>query len=682
MPSLKVSHFPFGGDYNPDQWTPDIWRQDITLMKALGVNTVTLPVFSWARLQPSEDCYQFEWLDTVMELLRANDLQVIMATPTAAQPAWMSRKYPDILPVDIQGRKQQHGRRTNFCVNSPSYRRFSSQIAHQLAQRYQSYPNLILWHINNEYGTCCYCDNCAAAFRQWLQERYGSLERLNLAWYTSFWGHTLYAWDEVVPPTHLSGLLPKRLGNRDGATNQAVAIDYQRFMSDSITSCLCNEVDAIRQHTPHIPITTNLMGTFKPLDYFRLSAHLDIVSWDSYPANSDPASWTAFQHDLMRGVGRGNPFLLMEQTPNQQNWQPYNTLKRPGVMRLLSYQAMARGADSVLFFQWRQSLGGCEKFHAALVPHAGHLETRIGRELKQLGQELSLLGPAVLGSRVKSRVAVLFDWPNWWAVEYSSGPSIALDYPDTLHKYYRAFYQRNISVDVVSIQADLSDYEVVVAPLLYMTTPDVVENIKRFVAQGGTFITTYMSGLVDENDQVIQGGYPGALRELLGLWVEETDALAPHMQNEMILEAGVEPFAKRYACGLICDVVHTQGARVLATFGQDYYAGAPALTENQYGQGKALYLASDPEAALLEALVEYVCEPYAIRPPLAVPQGVEVTQRGADGQVCTFILNHNPEEVLITLPAEANRDLVRSQSLPGQISLAGKDVLVLLDQIR
>lgn len=672
----EITRFLYGGDYNPDQWPEDVWQNDIALMKALKVNTVTLPVFSWANLQPSEDTFNFGWLDRVMDLLLANQINVIMATPTAAQPAWMSRKYPDMLPVDVQGHRHKHGARTNFCVNNPSYRRFSAQIAAKMAERYKDYPNLILWHINNEYGTYCYCDHCAQKFQEWLQERYGSIENLNQAWYTNFWGHTLYDWQDVVPPSHVSSLLPGALGNRDGAANQSVAIDYNRFMSDSFLACMENEITQIRKYTPDIPVTTNLMGAFKPIDYFRLSQDLDYVSWDNYPSIHDPASLIAFKHDLTRGLAKGKPFLLMEQTPNQQNWQPYNTLKRPGVMRLWSYQAIAHGANSVLFFQWRQSLGACEKYHAAMVPHAGHLNTRIGRELKALGDELSRLDVELLQATNQARAAILFDWSNWWAAEYSSGPTRDIDYVGTVHQYYRAVYKRNIPVDVVSTQADLSEYDIVLAPLLYMTSDDLTARIKQFVANGGSFITTYFSGIVNENDLVIPGGYPGAFRDLLGIWVEETDALSPEMKNSVVPVADQDLFSGRYDCGIICDVIHAEGAKVLATFGQDFYAGRPAVTENQYGQGKAYYIATAPEDALLDDLVQAVCQSHQLGPLFDVPAGVEVTRRYAAGTVFTFVLNHNSTEVKYTLPEGEHTDVLRNAPISGDGILPGRDLLI------
>ncbi|MCL5072881.1 MAG: beta-galactosidase, partial [Actinobacteria bacterium] len=343
----KLSCIFYGGDYNPDQWDEDIWKEDIRLMKVFGINAVTLPVFSWAKLQPSEDTFDFAWLDKVLDLLCKNDIFIIMATPTAAVPAWMSKKYPEMLITDIEGRKHKHGGRANFCPNSLDYRRLSRLIAENMAERYKNHPGLILWHVNNEYGTYCYCDNCADAFRTWLKKGYRSLNELNRCWYTNFWGHTYYNWEEIEVPSHLTELLANRLGDRDGTNFQGIAIDYNRFMSDSLLDCYLNEADVIKKHSPGIPITTNFVGTFKPLNYFKWAEHMDIISWDNYPTNKDPVSNIAMRHDLMRGLKDGQPFILMEQTPNQQNWQPYNALKRPGIMRLLSYQTIAHGGDAV-----------------------------------------------------------------------------------------------------------------------------------------------------------------------------------------------------------------------------------------------------------------------------------------------------------------------------------------------
>jgi beta-galactosidase len=673
----KLNVIYYGGDYNPDQWDEDVWEEDIKLMKVFRVNVVTLPVFSWAKLQPSEDIFDFSWLDRVVDLLRKNNIFIIMATPTAAQPAWMSKKYPEMLITDVEGRKRRHGGRANFCPNSLDYRRLSRLIAEKMAMRYKDLPNLLMWHVNNEYGTYCYCNTCADAFRVWLKKRYGSLEELNKCWYTNFWGHIYYNWEEIEIPSHLTELLPGRLGDRDGTNFQSISIDYNRFMSDSIMDCYRNEADVIKKHTPNIPITTNFMGTFKQLDYFEWAEYIDIISWDNYPSNKDSVSNIAMRHDLMRGLKDGQPFLLMEQTPNQQNWQPYNALKRPGIMRLLSYQTIAHGGDSILFFQWRQSRAACEKFHAALVPHVGHENTRVGRELIQLGEELEKLGNKIVGSRITSRMAVIFDWPNWWAVEYSSGPSVDLKYINQVEKYYKAFYDLNIPVDMINPSDDLSKYDVVVAPVLYMIKENVAKKIEKFVSDGGTFITTFFSGIVDKNDLVILGGYPGAFRKVLGLWIEETDALYPDVKNKIVMKEKFSELKREYDCKLICDVIHTEGAKTLAIFGKDYYKGYPSLTENSYGKGKTIYVATDPEDNFIRDLIKHYCNEKAFHSFLEPQKGVEITQRVKGDKTFTFILNHNSEKVTLTLPEGKYNSLLNGEVLSGEVTILPKEVCIL-----
>ncbi len=676
----KLSKIFYGGDYNPDQWSEEVWQEDIKLMKVLRVNAVTLPVFSWANLQPSEDNFNFSWLDKVTDLLRKNDISIIMATPTAAQPAWMSKKYPEMLITDIQGRKHKHGRRVNYCPNNSDYRRLSRLMAEKMAERYKGLPNLIMWHVSNEYGSYsyCYCDNCVEAFRQWLKKRYGSIEELNKRWYANFWGHTYYNWEEIEAPSYLTELIPSWIGKKDMTTFQGMAIDYNRFMSDSYLDCYLNEAEVIRKHTPHIPITTNFMGSHKPLNYFDWAKHIDIISWDNYPINSLPVSNAAMRHDLMRGLKKGQSFFLMEQASNQVNWEPQNALKRPGVMRLHSYQAIAHGGDSVLFFQWRQSRGACEKYHSAMVPHAGHLNTRIGRELTRLGQELEKLGDKVIGSRTSSKVAMMMDWPNWWAVEYSAGPSENLTYLSQLEKYYKAFYNLNIAVDIINPCYDLAGYKIIVAPVLYMVGRDVAGSIEKFVESGGIFITAFFSGMVDENDLVILGGYPGAFRKLLGLWIEEIDALYPDMGNKIVLKEKFPEMTKEeYDCRLICDVINTEGAKTLAVFGKDYYEGFPSLTENNYGKGKAVYIATEPEVDFIRDLMKHYCNEKAIHPFVEPQRGVEITQRVKDNKTFTFILNHRNDKVTLTLPEGKFNNLLNGEIVTGKITILPKDVCIL-----
>src|SRR5699024_10897335 len=516
----KLPKIWYGGDYNPEQWTEDIWHEDVRMFKLAGIDVATLNVFAWAKNQPDEDTYNFEDLDATIDRLYENGIYTCLGTSTAAHPAWMAKKYPDVLRVDYEGRKRKFGGRHNSCPNSPTYRTYSVRMAEKLAERDQDHPAVLVWHVFNEYGGYCYCDNCAKAFRIWLEERYETIDQVNAAWNTAFWGHTFYEWDEIVPPNALS---EEWDGNR---TNfQGISLDYRRFQSDSLLENFKLERDAIRKHTPHIPITNNLMGLYPELDYFKWGKEMDVVSWDNYPSIDTAVSMTAMTHDLMRGLKQGQPFMLMEQTPSQQNWQPYNSLKRPGVMRLWSYQAVAHGADTVQFFQLRRSPGATEKFHGAVIEHAGHEHTRVFRETAALGEELQELGDMLMDSRSRACIAILYDWETRWAAELSSGPSIEIDYVREVHAYYQAFFDNHIPVDMVHPEQDWSGYDIVVAPMMYMVKNEWADRVEHFTKQGGTFVTTYFSGIADESDRVHLGGYPGPLRNVLGVWVEEIDAL-------------------------------------------------------------------------------------------------------------------------------------------------------------
>jgi beta-galactosidase len=350
-------------------------------------------------------------------------------------------------------------------------------------------------------------------------------------------------------------------------------IDYDRFQSQSLLNCFKAEAEVLRELSPNIPITTNLMGAFKPLDYHEWAKEMDVVSWDSYPGKGASPSEMAFSHALMRGLKEGQPWMLMEQTPSQQNWQAQNALKRPGIMRLWSYQAMAHGADSIMYFQWRRGQGGIEKFHGAVVEHEGSSRPRVFQEVAQLGRELEKLGTQTIGARVPAEAAVLFDWNNWWALEYSSGPTVNLKYAAQCQKYFGALHDNHIPTDVISPDADFSPYKVIVAPALYMVKPGIAEKIQTFVQNGGTFITTFMSGIVDETDLVYLGGYPGPLRKVLGIWAEEIDALMPHESNHVMWSQSLGDLSGTNTCSLLCDRIHAEGARVLATYVHDFYAG-------------------------------------------------------------------------------------------------------------
>ena len=669
-PNTIFSQILHGADYNPEQWTEAIWDEDVRLMQKASVNIATLPVFGWVSLQPAEDVWTFDWLDTVIDKLWAGGISVCLATATASQPAWLDAKYPDVPTTGRDGVKRKHGNRHSFCPNSPNFRRLSTQLVRRLAERYGEHPALQIWHVGNEYGGTCYCDQCGAAFRHWLEHRYGSLEEVNRRWYTSFWGHTFTEWSQIETPTE----------NGEGSL-QALRIDYDRFQSDSLLNCFKAEADVLRQITPNVPITTNLMGTFKTLDYCKWAAELDIVSWDSYPVKDSPAADMAFQHTLMRGLKEGQPFLLMEQTPSQQNWQAHNALKRPGIMRLWSYQAMAHGADAIMYFQWRRGRGATEKYHGAIVEHEGTDKPRVFQEVAALGRELKSLGSRTLGGRVPARAAILFDWENWWAVEYSSGPSIDLKYVPQCQEYFRALHGLHIPTDIVSPEADLSGYDLIIAPVLTMIKPGIAEKLEAWTQAGGTFVTTFFSGIVDETDQVYLGGYPGPLRRMLGIWAEEIDALTPQQSNSVIFETKFGELAGAYPCHLLCDLIHAEGAAVLATYGSDFYAGTPAVTVNSFGQGEAYYLATALGPEALSGFFAKLCADQAIAPPLPyLPDGVEVVPRvSPSGETLLYLLNHTDQPVEIPLPRGTFQDLLTGQSLLDKVTLTKYGAAILAE---
>ncbi len=643
--------FLFGGDYNPNQWPQEIWQEDMRIFRNAHINSATINVFSWAKIQPSEHDYYFNELDEMIDMLSEEGYDIVLATSTAALPAWMFKRYPEVARTDYEGRHHKFGQRHNACPNSLVYQKYAQRLAGKLAQRYGGNPQVTCWHINNEYGGECYCENCEKAFRVWLKDKYQTLEALNKAWNLEFWGHTVYEWDEIVLPNALS----EGIGH-DKTAFAGISIDYRRFNSDSLLENFKLERDAIRQFDSQTPITTNLMGTFKGLDYFKWAKEMDIVSWDNYPSYNTPWSFVAMTHDLMRGLKQA-PFMLMEQTPSQQNWQPYNSLKKPGQMRAQSYQTIAHGADTIQFFQLRRSIGACEKFHGAVIEHVGHENTRVFKETAALGEELSRLNE-VLGSETKAEVGVLFDWDNYWALEYTSGPTVDLTYVQQIHQYYRYFYEKNIATDLVSVDADFSKYQVLVAPVLYMVKAGMKEALESFVEQGGTLITTYMSGIVDQSDNVHLGGYPGPLRELAGIWVEEIDALAPEQTNVIQLKGG-----RQGESNLVSEIIHLETAESVADYTSNFYAGSPAVTKNRFGKGVVYYIGTQLEKDLLDTILDEATNSANLTAVIEGETNLEISCRHTEEAVYYFIINFQKQAQKVPAQFVGKKDLLSDKHL-------------------
>lgn len=655
----------YGGDYNPEQWPEKVWLEDMEILTDAKMNSATINVFSWGLLQPSEEEYDFSMLDKIVEMLQKHHFQIVFGTSTAALPAWMSHRYPDVNRTDFYGRPHKFSHRHNACPNSPTFRKYAPRLAGKLAERYGHLPEVVCWHISNEYSGECYCENCAKVFRVWLKKRYGTLEKVNQAWNTNFWSHRFTSFEEIVPPNYLGDGIPG-----DKASFAGLSLDYNRFNSQSILQNFIDEKQAIRKFDSKTPVTTNLMGAYKPLNYFEFAKEMDLISWDAYPSFDTPASFSAMMHDLMRGLKDGQPFMLMEQTPSQQNWQPFNSLKRPGQMRLMSYHAVAHGADTVQFFQLRKSVGGGEKFHGAIIDHVGTKDTRVFREVTQLGEELADLKDTLLDGRTPSRVGLVFDWENYWGLEFAIGPNVELKYVDFLHHYYQEIYRRGIAIDMVGLESDFSQYDLLLAPALYMVTKEVAEKINDYVAKGGTLVTSTMSGLVDEHDNIHLGGYPGPLKEVTGIWVEEFDAMPTEKQVPVAFLAD-----EVAASGtLLCDIIHPQTAEVLANYRGEFYQDTPVITCNDYGKGHAFYVGTHLDTRGMARFFDEVLRKVGITSE-AWPEHVEVATRKNQQGTFKFVMNHQeaPQKVNLNFSGE---DLLTKKNLTGEVTLPSYGVFI------
>ncbi len=665
-------HFLHGGDYNPDQWTPDVWEQDLRLMKLAGCNAMSVGIFSWVHLEPADGQYTFEWLDVIMDKLAERGARAVLATPSGSKPAWLSEKYPEVCRIGPDGRRHLHAGRHNHCFTSPVYREKTRFLNDLLAKRYQDHPALLVWHLSNEYNGECHCELCYAAFRAWLRQRYeGDLKKLNLAWWSKFWSHDYTAWEQIRPI--------------DGSIH-GLMLDWKRFITHQTIDFMRAEIAPLKQHTPTIPVTTNMMGLYSGLDYRRMAKDLDVIAWDNYPHYSDrPDLWqravrVSFTHDANRSFRGGQPFMLMESTPSAVNWQRVMKLKRPGVHRLESLQAVAHGSDTVQYFQWRAGRGGSEKFHGAVVAHDGTEKTRVFRDVAEVGAILKQLQP-VLGCSVAPEVAIIFDWENRWAIEQSQGPHAdRKDYEGTALAHYRPFWQRGVPVDVIGEDDDFARYRVLIAPMLYMVRPGVAERISVFVAAGGTLVTTYWSGIADESDLCFTGGRPGPLRKLLGLWSEELDVLYDDEENHVEMVAGnAAGLSGRYRAHTFCDLVHAEGATVAATYTDEFYAGRPALTVNRQGAGEAWYIAARTDDAFLADFYGKLAARLGLQRVVAgeFPEGVTAQLRTDGTRRFVFLLNFKREPATVALGAKVYADLISGGDRRGSLSLPGYGSVVL-----
>ncbi|MFB7177927.1 beta-galactosidase [Streptomyces sp. NPDC056257] len=668
----------FGGDYNPEQWDEATRAEDLRLMNEAGVNLVNLAIFAWARVEPSRDAYDFRFFDTVMDDLAAHGITADLATMTASPPPWLAAEHPEILPVTASGGILSPGGRQHFCPSSPVFRDRAVRLVEAVATHYRDHPALGLWHVGNEYGIHvaeCFCDTSADDFRRWLTARYGAIGALNEAWSTDFWSQRYTSFDQILPP-------------RTAPTypNPSQQLDFKRFSSDALRTCFTLERDVLRRVTPHIPVTTNFLAGHKAVDVHAWAGEMDVLALDSYPDPHWDAAHigAALSYDLLRGAAGGKPWLLTEQAPSAVNWRRRNGGKGPGRMRLWSWQAVAQGADAVMYFQWRQSRGGAEKFHSGMVPHAG-AGTRVHAEVRELGRELALV-PELAGTRVRNEVAIVFDWENWWALELDSHPSDAVRCLDRVLDHYAPLFEAGVGVDVVHPAADLSPYKLLVLPGHYLLSTGNAARIGAFVADGGSLLASFFTGVVDEHDRVHTGGCPGPLGEVLGVRVEEfwpaaeDEAVPLRAAQGSTAQGGVPaPVPPVPPASLWREDVKLTGARPELLFaGPDWDDDRPAATVHRHGRGTARYVATRPDPGTMRALVDRALADAGVAPVLpGLPAGVQATIRhGADLDVL-ILLNHGEDEQEVTLPADRRDLLAAHRPLVRRVTLAPRGVAVL-----
>lgn len=635
-------HMLHGGDYNPEQWLydPQILETDIEYFKKAHINEVSLGIFSWAMLEPEEGVYNFEWMQKIIDRLYENGISVILATPSGARPKWMADKYEEVLRVDEKRFRNLFGARHNHCYTSPVYREKTRQINMELARRFGNHPGVIAWHISNEYGGECHCPLCQAEFQNWLKEKYGTIDKLNFAWATTFWSHIYNSFEQVESPS-----------TRGEQSVHGLNLDWKRFVSDRTCDFIRHEIQAIRDGGSDKPTTVNLMYDFQGQNYYKIKDCVDIISWDNYPVwhkkeERLTAMDSGMQHDIMRSLKKA-PFLLMESCPSATNWQPVSKLKKPGMLHLASMQAIAHGSDSVQYFQLRQSRGSSEKFHGAVIDHYGGCDTRVFADVTEVGESLVKL-QEVTGSVADVKVAVLYDYESRWALENAQGPrNSGLFNKEAIEKSYYAFRKLGLDVDLIDMEQDLSSYKMIAIPMLYMFRAGFEEKVRKFVENGGTAVMTYWSGIVDETDLCFLGGTPHGLMDVFGLRSTEIDGLFDWETNHAVpVQGNALGLEKEWTCSHLCELVRTSTAEPIAVYGEDFYAGEPALTLNTYGAGKAYYVCADFEQGFYDELYKKLVTDLEIALPFAdIPQGVEVTTREAEDCRYVFIQNYNREAV-------------------------------------
>ncbi len=676
----------FGVDYYPEHWVfpfggtaenPEAqWRADAELMTAAGFNVIRIAEFSWGLCETEDGKFDFDWLKRVMTVMGEYGIQVVLATPTAAPPLWLAKKHPGILPLDDHGLTKHEGTRRAVCLNSEVYWNYSKRLVENMARVLGSHPQLIAWQIDNSLGgnftEAAFNEDARRDWHLWLEAKYETIERLNERMGLRHWGQIVSAWNQVPMPM----ASPTQ-------HNPALVLDWNRFCSDTIVQFVKMQANILREITPNRPVTTNLRALRHRFDHFDVAEVLDFVSIESTAAIKAKPSEIACEIDMLRSLKKtdvrtpdgDSGFWVMEQKAGNVNWQEVNSLVRPGVLRMFTYQLISRGATAVLFFRWRQPRMGSEKFHGAVLPHNLEGSRRIYDEISHLSEELKLLAPSLQGTKVTPETCILYSHDNDWVLQQPNQPNKFYSLREHIQLIYNALHDRNILVDFARPSEDLSKYKIVFAPSLHLLSANDSDRLKLFVQNGGTLISTFNTGLVDENNLVPTTGFPHDLTDLFGLEVQEFDTLPPSEENHLTFK-GAFPTSHLHPAKMWCDLIETKGCQILATYTKDFYAGKAAITLNTFGLGKAIYIGTQSHQHFYNDLVVWLRQTTGLHPLLKVPENIEVSMREKEGVRMYFLLNHQNSPVRIQF-YKPMHDFLTGTNIVGNYDLLPHGVLII-----
>jgi beta-galactosidase len=679
----------FGVDYYPEHWvypyagTPESpegrWQRDVELMLEAGVNVVRMGEFAWGLYEPLEGKFNFDWMRRAMDLFDKAGIKVVLGTPTAAPPIWLAKKHPEILPIDERGLTLHEGTRRAYCINSNVYWEYSRRIVRALGQALGKHPSLIAWQIDNGLGghdtTSSFNEETRRDWTAWLKAKYETVERLNRMTGTNFWSQTVTDFDQVPMPR----MAPT-------VHNPALVIDWMRFCSDTIVAYAKMQADLLRELTPKLPVTQNLRALTRHFDHFDMAEVIDFVSVDSNATIKEKSSELACEIDMMRSLKKAgirtpdgeNGFWVIEQKAGNVDWGDVNSLVRPGVVRMFTYQLISRGATGVLYFLWRQPRIGSEKFYGGVLTHDGRGKNRTYREIKEVGAELNKLAPLLKDTRVNSEVAILYSHENAWNLEKVRQPNKYFRLREHIQLIFNALHDRNIPVDFARPTEDLSKYRIVFAPSLQLLAGGEADLLKLYVQNGGTLISTFNTGLVDEHHIAPDSGFPHDMTDLFGLEVLEFDPLPPGQENHITLKGSFSA-THLHPAKLWCDIIEPQGCQVIGTYAKDFYAGRPAVTTHQFGNGRAIYIGTMSHQFFYYDLVVWLRQLCSITPLLKVPDTVEVSMRQKTGTKLYFLINHQNSPVRIPFLKPMHNTLT-GETLTGNFDLPPHGVLVLDEQ--